>query len=94
MLAEQQIIDEILRFFSDGLELETNAKKFVYAAYKPNWLDQIGLKENSPDESKTARTLKKLQETILLEFGKRRIKLEAKVAENMQLRFMDKDLNL
>jgi hypothetical protein len=94
MLAEQPIIDEILKFFSDKLQVETNAKKFAYAAYKPEWLKQIGLESNSPDESKTARTLKKLQESILLEFGQKRIKLEAKVAENMQLRFIDKDLNL
>ena len=94
MLAEQPIIDEILKFFSDKLELETNAKGFVYAAYKADWLEQIGLNSGSPDESKTARTLKKLQETTLLEFGKKRIKLEARVAENMQLRFIDRDLNL
>ena len=94
MLAEQPIIDEILKFFSDKLEPETNAKGFNYAAYKTDWLEQLGLNSSSPDESKTARTLKKLQDTVLLEFGKKRIKLEARVAENMQLRFIDRDLNL
>ncbi len=94
MLTEQPIIDEILRFFSDKLEVKTNAKSFVYAAYKTEWLHQIGLNNSSPDESKTARTLKQLQETTLLEFGRKRIKLEARVAENMQLRFIDRDLNL
>ena len=37
MLAEQPIIDEILKFFSDKLEVKTNAKSFVYAAYKADW---------------------------------------------------------
>lgn len=94
MFAEQPIIDEILKFFDNKLETKTSAKGFDYAAYTPEWLDQIGLNDDSPDESKTARTLKRLQETVLLEFGKKRIKLEARVAENMQLRFIDRDLNL
>lgn len=94
MLAEQPIINEILSFFSDKFEVNTNPKGYIYAAYTSEWLEQIGLNTSSPDESKTARTLKKLQETILTEFGKKRIKLEARVAENMQLRFIDDDLQL
>ena len=94
MLAEQPIIDKILVFFRDKLDKKTNVKGFDFASYKSEWLAEIGLTNNSPDESKTARTLKKLQEALLLQFGSRRIKLEAKVAENMQLRFIDRDLNL
>lgn len=94
MLAEQPIIDEILVFFRDKLEKKTNAKGFDFAAYRNDWLAEIELTNDSPDESKTARTLKKLQDALLLQFGNRRLKLEAKVAENMQLRFIDKDLNL
>ncbi len=40
MLAEQPIIDEILKFFSDKLEVKVNAKGFVYAAYTADWLDE------------------------------------------------------
>ena len=94
MLSEQPIIDEILVFFRDKIERQTNEKGFDFASYKGQWLAEIGLTHTSPDESKTARTLKQLQEALLLQFGSRRIKLEAKVAENMQLRFIDKDLNL
>lgn len=94
MLAEQPIIDEILVFFRDKLETKTSQKGFQYASYTTAWLSEIGLTPNSPDESKTARTLKKLQASLLEQFGSRRIKLEAKVAENMRLRFIDKDLNL
>ena len=92
MLPEQPIIDEILKFFSDKFEVKTNAKKFNYASYKENWLAEIGLTEKSPDESKTARTVKQLQLRLIEEFGKRRIKVEANVAENMQLRFIDENI--
>ena len=94
MLSEQPIIDEILVFFQNKLERKTNDKGFDFASYKVQWLAEIGLTHTSPDESKTSRTLKQLQEALLLQFGSRRIKLEAKVGENMQLRFIDKDLNL
>lgn len=94
MLAEQPIIDEIVGFFQNKLENRTNSRGFSYAAYTPQWLAEIGLTETSPDESKTARTLKRLQDTLSLQFGVRRIKLEARVAENMRLRFIDRDLNL
>ena len=92
MLPEQPIIDEILKFFADKFETKTNAKGFKFALYKDDWLNQIELTETSADEAKTSRTVKKLQEKILEEFGKKRIKIEANVAENMQLRFLDSNL--
>lgn len=92
MLSEQPVIDEILHFFSDKLEVKATAKGYRYASYTKKWLEEINLDEKSSDEAKTARTVKKLQENILAEFGKKRIKVEANVAENMQLRFLDKDL--
>ncbi len=93
MLPEQDIIDEIISFFSNKFEIKTNKEGIKFANYKTNWLKQIGLKSNSPDEAKTSRTVKKLQEKILEEFGKKRIKVEANVAENMQLRFLDQNIN-
>lgn len=94
MILEQPIIDEILKFFEDKFEVKINKRGSKYASYTDEWLGQIGLNKSSPDESKTARTLKKLQEKLLEEFGRKRIRIEAKVAENMQLRFIDKDLDL
>ncbi len=87
MLPEQDILDEILEFFSDKFEVKTNRRGFKYAAYKKSWLNKIGLNENSQDESKTKQTVKKLQEHILHQFGAKRIKIEANVDENMTLRF-------
>lgn len=92
MLAEQPLIDEIIHFFSDKFEVKTTSKGYRYASYTKKWLEELGLNEKSSDEAKTARTLRKLQENILTEFGKKRIKVEANVAENMHLRFLDKDL--
>lgn len=87
MLPEQDILDEIIEFFSDKLEVKVNQRGFKYAAYKKSWLNNIGLNENSQDEAKTKQTVKKLQEHILNQFGAKRIKIEANVAENMTLRF-------
>lgn len=87
MLPEQDILNEIREFFSDKFEVKINQRGFKYAAYKESWLNEIGLNENSQDEAKTKQTVKKLQEHILKQFGAKRIKIEANVAENMTLRF-------
>jgi len=91
MLPEQEIIDEILNFFSDKFEAKLNQKGFKYAAYKKQWLNKINLNENSQDEAKTKQTVKKLQEHIIKQFGAKRIKIEANVAENMTLRFQSEE---
>ena len=91
ILPEQNIIDEIVKFFGDKLESKENSNRFGYASYKTSWLEENGLNQLSADEAKTARTVKKLQEWILKKFGEKRIKIEANVAENMQLRFIDSD---
>jgi hypothetical protein len=92
MLTEQPIINEIMCFFEDKFEVKTNHRGYKYASYTKKWLEKIELDEKSSDEAKTARTVKKLQEKILADFGRKRIKVEANVAENMQLRFLDEDL--
>jgi len=89
ILPEKPIIDEVVKFFADKFEVKKNSKKLKYASYKTSWLKKIRLHQTSPDEAKTARTVKKLQENILEKFGDKRIKIEANVAENMQLRFID-----
>ncbi len=83
---EYDIIADIIRFFEEVFEVRSNDSGYLYADYKTEWLNFIGLKESSADESKTARTTKKLQEYLVSKYGDR-IKVEAKVAENMTLRF-------
>jgi hypothetical protein len=92
MLSEQPVIDEIINFFCDKFEVKANHKGYKFASYTKQWLEEIELNETSSDEAKTARTVRKLQEKIVADFGIKRIKVEANVAENMQLRFLDKDL--
>ena len=84
---EQEILNEILGFFSDVFETKTNNKGYKYAHYKSGWLRKVNLNENSQEEAKSKQTTKKLQEKLVREFGTRRIKVEAKVAEGMMLRF-------
>ncbi len=93
MSAEQDILNEILEFFSDKFEVETNVRGFRYAKYKKAWLRKLGLNESSQDEAKTKQTVKKLQEHVIKQFGAKRIKIEANVAENMTLRFRGEETN-
>ncbi|MBS1513839.1 MAG: hypothetical protein JSS63_02330 [Bacteroidetes bacterium] len=86
-LPDQIIAEEIINFFSDKFELKVNSRNYKYAAYKESWLKILKLTPSSQDEAKTKQTVKKLQEHILLQFGSKRIKVEANVAENMTLRF-------
>jgi hypothetical protein len=92
MNPELEILNEILNFFSDKFEGKINQRGYQYASYKPDWLKSLGLNEKSSQEAITKQTVKKLQEHLLLQFGIKRIKVEAKVAENMTLRFTDDDL--
>jgi len=87
MPEEHDILNEILKFFSDKFEVRVNIRGFKYAQYKKSWLNEIGLKKDSQDEAKTAQTIKRLQERLTKKFGDKRVKIEAKVAENMKLRF-------
>lgn len=87
MPEEHDILEEILKFFSDKFEAKVNNRGFKYAQYKKSWLNELGLNENSQDEAKTAQTIKKLQERLIKKFGDKRVKIEARVAENMKLRF-------
>jgi len=64
----------------------------VFIKIRLDWLIKLGLNENSSEETITKQTIKKLQEHLFLQFGMKRIKIEAKVAENMTLRFSDGDL--
>ena len=88
-MPEQPILEEIVGFFADKFEVCETARGNKFAAYREEWLTQIDLNSGSPDEAKTARTVKMLQENLLGQFGRRRLKIEANVAENMQLRFLD-----
>ena len=87
MPEEHDILEEILKFFSDKFEAKVNHRGFKYAQYKKAWLNELGLNKNSQDEAKTAQTIKKLQERLIKKFGDKRVKIEARVAENMKLRF-------
>ncbi len=87
---DQEVLSEILEFFSDKFEVKENNRKSKYASYKDSWLKKLNLNIASAEEAKTKQTVKKLQEHILNAFGNKRIKIEAKVAENMTLRFDDK----
>lgn len=89
MQPELEILNEIINFFSDKFETKTNQRGYNYASYRLDWLEKLGLNENSSEEAITKQTVKKLQEHLLLQFGMKRIKVEAKVAENMTLRFTD-----
>jgi hypothetical protein len=84
---EQDILDEITNFFSVVFDVKVNNRGYKYAHYKKGWLKKLALTENSQEEAKANRTTKKLQEKLVEEFGARRIKPEAKVAEGMTLRF-------
>lgn len=88
-LPEQDILDEIISFFSSIFDNNINQRGFPYASYKPSWLNYLGLNSDSSEEAITKQTVKKLQEHLLFQFGQKRIKVEAKVAENMTLRFSD-----
>lgn len=89
MHSEVEILNEIIEFFSDKFEKKTNERGYNFASYRSEWLSEIGLNDSSSEESITKQTVKKLQEHLLLQFGAKRIKAEAKVAENMMLRFTD-----
>ena len=86
MKPEEQILNEITKFFSNIFEVHVNEKGYKYASYKEDWLKEINLNRNSSDEAKTAQTTKKLQQYLKEKFGER-IKIEAHVAEGMTLRF-------
>jgi hypothetical protein len=94
IVPEKDVIDEIVSFFSDKFERKHNGK-YYYADYTEEWLKKVDLVASSRDESKTSRTVKKLQENLKSKFNtidNIRIKAEAKVAEGMTLRF-DSDMS-
>jgi hypothetical protein len=89
MKPEQDIIDEIILFFSKVFENKENTKGVIFANFKTSWLEELGLNADTSEEAKVKQTVKKLQEHMSAQFGIKRIKVEAKVAENMELRFKD-----
>lgn len=82
---EHPIARDILNFFENILVLK-KVGKYKYAEYSDAWLAQIGLRENYAKESAAAKTTKGLQKFLERKY-KNRIKIEAPVAENMNLRF-------
>ncbi|MDQ1265729.1 MAG: hypothetical protein QG635_880 [Bacteroidota bacterium] len=86
MKPEQDILFDIKEFFKDKFTVKVNKKGYKYAYYDIKWLLEIGLTEDSQEESKTANTVKSLQKFLVNKY-KNRIKAEAKVAEGMTLRF-------
>ena len=94
MKPEQDILDEINTFFKPVFEHKTNSVGVVYASFKDSWLNELGLNKNIREEAKVKQTVKKLQEHLRIQFGEKRIKIEAKVAENMELRFKDDKGNI
>ncbi|MCL2062911.1 MAG: hypothetical protein FWG98_00870 [Candidatus Cloacimonetes bacterium] len=94
MKPENDVLDEIISFFSNVFENKINTKNISYAEYKTSWLKELNLDVNCREETKVKQTIKKLQEHLKVQFGERRIKTEAKVAENMELRFKDNEENI
>ena len=92
MKPEQDIINDIVDFFSDKFTLQVNSKGIKYAHYKKEWLNQLNLTESSGEESKTSYTVKALQQFLVNKYGER-LKPEAKVAEGMTLRFNSDELD-
>ncbi|WP_126447432.1 hypothetical protein [Sulfuricystis multivorans] len=91
-MPEQDIIEDILAFFENVfVPKSVDGGRYKCAAYREEWLKNIDLNENSADEAKSYRTTKKLQEFLSAKYGAR-IKIEAKVAENMTLRFKGIDV--
>lgn len=86
MRPEEDILNEIIIFFSGIFETSKNKKGYQYAIYKENWLKKLGLLSSDADEAKSSRTTKELQKYLKEKFGDR-IKPEAPVAEGMTLRF-------
>ena len=91
---EQDIIEEIISYSSRIFEYKVNQKGISYADYKTSWLKELGLGEDAREEAKVKQTVKQIQKHLQTQFGEKRIQIEAKVAENMELRFKDdKDSN-
>jgi len=86
MRPEEDILNEIIKFFSGIFETSKNKKGYHYAIYKETWLKKLGLRPSDADEAKSARTTKELQRYLKEKFGDR-VKPEASVAEGMTLRF-------
>jgi len=86
MKPEDDILHEIIKFFSGIFETSKNKKGYGYAIYKEVWLKKLGLRSSDADEAKSSRTTKELQKHLKEKFGNR-IKPEAPVAEGMTLRF-------
>ncbi len=84
-MAKDQVLEDILAFFSQVFKKKGTAK-YYYAAYKKSWLKQIELTGSSREEAMSSRTTKKLQEYLSKKYPKD-IKVEAAVAEGMTLRF-------
>jgi len=82
---EEAIRQEIVHFFGDILEVKEKGKSYRYAAYTSEWLGRLGLTSSSPDESKSARTTKELQNRLTEKFPG--LRAEVPVAERMTLRF-------
>lgn len=86
MKPEENILNEIINFFSGIFEISENERGYKYAIYKETWLKKLDLHASAADEAKSSRTTKKLQEYLKEKFGDR-VKPEASVAEGMTLRF-------
>jgi len=86
MRPEEDILNEIIKFFSVMFETCKNKKGYQYAIYKEHWLKKLDLLPSDADEAKSSRTTKELQRHLKEKFGDR-VKPEAPVAEGMTLRF-------
>src|SRR3989338_2106875 len=89
MSKDNQILKDIIYFFSDVFEVK--GEKYKYADYKAGWLSKIGLAKNWAQEASTSRTTKLLQGFLKSKY-ENRIKIEAPVAEGMTLRFDSENL--
>ncbi|HXF49229.1 MAG TPA: hypothetical protein VNL73_07375 [Verrucomicrobiae bacterium] len=84
--SDEKVLKEVLKFFNTIFVLKRKNKNYFYAEYKTEWLKKLNLLPNDPDEAKSSRTTKKLQEFLTNKFGDH-VKIEAPVAEGMTLRF-------
>jgi hypothetical protein len=85
------ILLEISRIFSNVYECKVAPRGYRYADYTQAWLDRIGCSPESADERKTAQTTIAVQKMLVGQFGTDRLRAEAPVAENMELRFVDRE---
>lgn len=83
------VLQEISTLFEQIYECRVTPRGYKYADYTDEWLEKISCTRTSADERKSAQTTRLVQELLLKKFGNDRLKIEAPVAENMELRFVD-----